>query len=246
MKKETKKITLGLIFNWIFGVIFLLVGITTIPESPIGGLAIMLLSTMILPYSNKKISKKLNFQISGGIKFVLVIIIFIIMAVAMPSSGDSYSDTNTQSENNKITATPEETKTYSYSVGDSIQAGDFEWKITKFTTTKTIGSNPYLTTEASGIYLILEVEVENIGKSAKYLTDSYLKLIDDKNREFSPDSSVAFYLDSNQALLFEQVNPGIIKKGKIVFDVPENLDVINLRISSSLLSSTVYNVKLVI
>ena len=81
-------------------------------------------------------------------------------------------------------------------------------------------------------------------KQQQYLMDSYLKLVDDQGREFSPDTSAAFYLDSNQALMFEQVNPGIVKKGKIVFDVPENLNVANVRISSNLVSSSFYNVKL--
>jgi hypothetical protein len=180
--------------------------------------------------------------------WAITLFIFIGLAIIGGMFGNDTSNTGTQtttsSGNGNIKATQEEVQTYS--VGDSIQAGDFKWKITKFTTAKSIGTNPYLITEASGIYLILDVEVENTGNSAEYLMDSYLKLVDDQNREFSPDSSAAIYLDSNQALLFEQVNPGIVKKGKIVFDVPENLNVANVRISSNLFSSSVYNVKLVV
>ena len=175
----------------------------------------------------------------------LFIFIGLVIIGGMFGNDSPNRDTQTTSSGNgNIKAIQEEVQTYS--IGDSVQAGDFKWKITKFTTAKTIGTNPYLTTEADGIYLILNVEVENTGNSAEYLMDSYLKLVDDQNREFSPDSSAAIYLDSNQALLFEQVNPGIIKKGKIVFDVPENLNVANVRISSNLLSSSVYNVKLVV
>jgi len=180
--------------------------------------------------------------------WAITLFIFIGLVIIAGMFGNDTSNTGTQtttsSENGNIKATQEEVQTYS--VGDSVQAGDFKWRITKFTTAKTIGTNPYLTTEADGIYLILDVEIENTGNSAEYLMDSYLKLVDDQNREFSPDSSAAIYLDSNQALLFEQVNPGIVKKGKIVFDVPENLNVANVRISSNLLSSSVYNVKLVV
>ena len=179
-------------------------------------------------------TKKKNWFRRHWIISILLVILILGMFGAMFGGENS-----TNQESNK-----EPAKTYS--IGDSIQAGDFKWKITKFTTAQSIGSNPYLTTEASGIYLILDVEVENTGNSAKYLMDSYLKLVDDQDREFSPDSGASIYLDSNQALLFEQVNPGIVKKGKIVFDVPENLNVANVRISSNLLSSSVYNVKLVI
>lgn len=124
------------------------------------------------------------------------ITIFIIIALAILGGilgGDNHSQsTNDNSGQSQITSEKQEAKTYS--VGDSVQAGDFKWKIVKFSTAKSIGSNPYLTTEASGIYLILDVEVENTGKSAEYLMDSYLKLVDEQGREFSPDTSVAFYL----------------------------------------------------
>ena len=33
-------------------------------------------------------------------------------------------------------------------------------------------------------------------------------------------------------LLFEEINPGIIKKGKIVYDVPEGIKVANIKIST--------------
>ena len=46
------------------------------------------------------------------------------------------------------------------------------------------------------------------------------------------------------ALMFETINPGIVKKGKIVYDVPVGLNVVNVRISSSLASSSFYTVKL--
>ena len=101
--------------------------------------------------------------------------------------------------------------------------------------------------KADGIFIILDVEVENTGKSAKYLMDSYLKLVDEQGREFSPNSVAAIYLKpQGSALMFEQVNPGITKKGKIVFDVPAGLKVANIRISSNLVSSSFYNVKLMI
>ena len=137
-----------------------------------------------------------------------------------------------------------------YSIGDEIQAGDFKWKITKFSTTTEIGqeiAGTFLGERADGIFIIIDVEIENTGKSAKYLTDSYLKLIDEKNREFSPNSVAAIYLKpQGSALMFEQINPGIIKKGKIVFDVPQGIKVANLRISSNLIESSFYNLKLVI
>lgn len=161
------------------------------------------------------------------------------------SSPNSNVQTNSQQQ---ITTKTEEVKTYS--IGDSIQAGDFKWKITKSSTATEIGEDlagTFFGEKADGIFIILDVEIENTGKSAKYLMDSYLKLVDDQGREFSPNSAAAIYLKpQGSALMFEQVNPSITKKGKIVFDVPAGLKVANIRISSNLISSSFYNVKLMI
>ena len=144
-----------------------------------------------------------------------------------------------------IVAKPETPNTYS--IGDSIAAGDFTWKITKVTTAKQVGEEVFGTLmgeKADGIFLILDVEVENTGNSAKYLMDSFVTLVDDKNREFSPDSVAAMYLKpEGSALMFEQLNPGIKKIGKIVYDVPEGLTVVDIKIASNLFSSSVYTIK---
>ena len=162
--------------------------------------------------------------------------------------GGNNTSNSSSSDNGGIKATPEEAKTYS--IGDSIQAGDFTWKITKSSTATEIGEDlmgTFFGEKADGIFIILDVEVTNTGKSAQYLMDSYLKLVDDQGREFSPDSAAAIYIKpTGSALMFEQVNPGITKKGKIVFDVPAGLKVADIRISSDLISSSFYNIKLMI
>ncbi len=243
--KEVKKITLGLIFSWIFGILFILVGMGVIAQgSYVSGILIILCSAMIVPYFNKIVAEKFHFQISGGIKFALVIVIVILIGIAIShSSSVANSKTNVNTPTDK-----EEVKTYS--LGDSIQAGDFRWKITKVSTTKEIGQDvagTFFGEKADGIFVILDVEVENTGNSAKYLTDSYIKLVDTQSREFSPNTVAAIYLKpEGSALIFEQINPGINKKGKIVYDVPENVKTFTVKITSSLFSSNFYNVKITI
>jgi len=36
--------------------------------------------------------------------------------------------------------------------------------------------------KADGEFLILDIQVENTGKSAKYLMDSFVKIVDDQKR----------------------------------------------------------------
>ena len=166
-----------------------------------------------------------------------------------PAPSNSNEQINSQEQiTAKAGAKTEEVKTYA--IGDSIQAGDFKWKIIKSSTATEIGEDilgTFFGEKADGIFIILDVEIENTGKSAEYLMDSFLKLVDEQGREFSPNSAAAIYLKPQcSALMFEQVNPGIVKKGKIVFDVPAGLEVATIRISSDVLSSSAYNIKLII
>lgn len=87
MSKEVKKITLGSILSWIFGSLFLLMGIGVIGTgSPLAGIIIILCSAMIIPYFNNLIAEKFGFKISGGVKFLLLVIIFIAMGFSMANT----------------------------------------------------------------------------------------------------------------------------------------------------------------
>lgn len=250
--KEVKKITVGLIFSWIFGVIFFITGIGIMASgSVISGIFILLFSAMIIPLFNKFIGNKLHFQISGGIKFLLAIVIVVLMIVAISHSSNKKSGTSTDDKTGTVGSLetpPQDNTPKTYAIGDSIPAGDFTWKITQFSTSKQIGQDvmgTFMGEKASGIFIIVDVEVENTGNEAKYLSDNDIKLVDEKGREFSANTMAAIYLKPDgSALAFEQVNPGIKKKGKIVFDVPEGLKVVNVKIKSTLFSSETYNIKL--
>ncbi len=136
---------------------------------------------------------------------------------------------------------------YTYKIGDSIQAGQFSWKITKVQTASQVGEEFYGTLmgeKADGIFIILSVEVKNTGTSAEYLMDSFLILVDEEGREFSPSSSAAIWIKpAGSALLFEQVNPGITKKGKIVYDVPTDVKSFDLKIADNLVSNSFSSLK---
>jgi hypothetical protein len=157
---------------------------------------------------------------------------------------------NTESATEKTIATTKEpVKKTEFKVGDEFIVGNFKWKITGFERKSEIGEyimDMFMGKKADGEFLIVNVEVENVGKSAEYLMDSFVKLVDDQDREFSPSSGAAIYLKpQGSALMFETINPGIVKKGKIVYDVPVGLKVANVRISSSLVSNSFYTVKLI-
>lgn len=107
-QKEVKRITAGFIFSWIFGVLFLIMGVGIIGQgSYVGGILIVLCSAMIIPYFNNLIRKKFNLEISGGIKFLLVIVIFVILGFAMANQNPYTGTIIKPTENVPTSQTPQ-------------------------------------------------------------------------------------------------------------------------------------------
>lgn len=134
MAKETKKITLGLILSWIFGVLFGLSGLTFLFSGGIvAGISLILASLVLLPPVNKFVKEKFNFELSRGLKITLVIILFVIYAVNLPSSNmlddevkiqptenvNQPSETSTPS--NTQTTTPTETTTITQTTTPAVE-----------------------------------------------------------------------------------------------------------------------------
>lgn len=97
-------------------------------------------------------------------------------------------------------------------------------------------------TNAKGIFLIFDVTIENIGKETNNFWDSTIQLVDTQERVFDTDDEAWIYLRDDEALVYEQMQPNLPRRGKIIFDVPEGLDW-KVRIAKSSLSSNYIYVK---
>jgi len=177
---------------------------------------------------------------------ILLFIIFGFSFIVNIADYNSNYSVDKNVEKNSVPLQAPEVKTYT--LGEPVQASDLKWRITNFSTATQIGQNlmgTFMGEKADGVFIIVDVEVENTGKRAKYLTDTFLKLVDDQGREFLPNSMAAIYLKpEGSALVFETINPGIFMKGKIVFDVPVGLKVANVKISSSFMDNSFYTIQL--
>ncbi len=226
--KEIKKITAGSIFSWVFGVLFIIAGVGVISQgSYIPGILIMLCSAMILPYFNKISAEKFHFQISGGIKFILIIIIFVLIGISASNSGisnldiDSNSQPSTKNVGENANTNKPLSEITTYTFGDKFIVGNFAYTFNDYQTKSYLGSE-YFGEEADGVFLIFDVTIENVAKESKTLWGSYVTVLDDQERRFEHDSMAEIYLDDSFS--FEQMQPGLPKNGKIVFDVPQNIN----------------------
>ena len=91
MSEQTtsKKITVGLILNWIFGVLFGLTGIVSVFSEPIPGIVMLVMAAILLPPVTKLVDQKWKFHLSRGMKIVVIIIGCVIFGATIDTSNVS-------------------------------------------------------------------------------------------------------------------------------------------------------------
>jgi len=123
--KSSKKITVGLILSWIFGILFALTGIISVFSEPIPGIVILIMAAVLLPPVNKVVNEKWNFHLSGGMKIVVIIIGFVIFGSTVDTSEIEKKQnnqpevqqeqeqpiSNTEQQKDEVKPTEEQTKT---------------------------------------------------------------------------------------------------------------------------------------
>ena len=77
--------------------------------------------------------------------------------------------------------------------------------------------------------MIVDVLFKNNGNEAVTLDSSSLVIIDNKGRESETDPDASMYVPSNQDLFLNQVNPGVTKAGRAIFDVAPDAQGLVLR-----------------
>ena len=107
---QSKKITVGLILGWIFGVLFALTGIVSVFSEPIPGLVMLVMAAVLLPPVTKLVDQKWKFHLSRGLKIVVIIIGLIIFGATVDTSNVSTTQqTEPQKEEQPQTETNEQT-----------------------------------------------------------------------------------------------------------------------------------------
>lgn len=105
MKKETKQLTAGNVFSWIFGVGLLLLGLVSISKAPLMALVFIPCSLFIIPVTCRYFEEKTNSKLSGGFK-ILIFIVAIFMGPLISSSYENLSaDVDRELAKNQVTTT---------------------------------------------------------------------------------------------------------------------------------------------
>lgn len=123
-------------------------------------------------------------------------------------------------------------------IGDVVKDGRFAFKVTRVEKGLSQVGEGFTVSTAQGQYVLVHLNVKNIGDEAQTFTDWAQKLIDTQGRQFDADSSAAIWLKDSNAF-FNNINPGNTVNGVLIFDVPKSLKIKAIELHDSILSGGV-------
>ena len=145
----------------------------------------------------------------------------------------------TTSEPAPTTSEPAPTTPAAPGIGTAVRDGKFEFVVTGVERPgKTIGSD-FLEETAQGEFIIVRMNVTNIGDEGQTLSSTGQVLYNDKGQKFEPSSAI-FSLPDADKFFLENINPGNTVTGApLLFDVPPGTVLHSIELHDSVLSGGV-------
>lgn len=108
-------------------------------------------------------------------------------------------------------------------IGESVELEGTTYTVNSAKTQGAVGSE-FFSEEAGGIYVVIELTIENTKGETKTFSDTAAKLVGSNEKKYSTDNDGTFAAigDDGEALIFEDMQPDVPKTGILVFDVPED------------------------
>jgi hypothetical protein len=88
----------------------------------------------------------------------------------------------------------------------------------------------YVNAKANGVYVIVDIKVENLGNESTAISPGCAKIINSQGKKFESDPTGWIYLQDN--ILLKQIQPGLPVTGQAIFDVPKGITC-NLQVTDS-------------
>lgn len=150
-------------------------------------------------------------------KWWVWVLAIIIIAAFSGGGGEVAEETSTSEQSNQKEEKASKKEEVA-SIGEAVKVGDVVFTVHGKETAKTIGDQ-YVSQDAQGTYLILDVTVKNEGKEAITTDSSFFKLKTGETTYESDGTADMYINDANNVFFLAQVNPGNETRGKIAFDV---------------------------
>ena len=149
---------------------------------------------------------------AGGCLFLLLVVLVGFGGCMAAIIGTSGGGGGEQSPEDKYAAA----KKKAAPIGETVTAGNVAWtvqSVQQVTELKSLGQRK------QGNFIVVDLVFKNNGDEAVTLDSASLAILDDKGRTSETDPDASMYVPSNQDLFLNQVNPGVSKQGRAIFNV---------------------------
>lgn len=114
-------------------------------------------------------------------------------------------------------------------IGEEIIVGDVHFTVNETSTAQNVGGEYGV--DAQSQFLILNVTIQNEKNEAVTVDSSFFKLLSGE-RTYDSDGTAAIYANDDASFFLESVNPGVALTGNVVFDVPADLENMQLQVQT--------------
>lgn len=163
----------------------------------------------------------------GSCGGLVVLLVLVVGCAALLASGGGEEEGSAQDsepkEKEKGKGSSSKGGADSVAVGEPAIAGDITWTVTSAERVGELvreGPTPKLTKTEQGSFVTVDLDFANNGSDPATLVNNSLTLIDSEGRESNPKSDASTYIPEDRRILLENVNPGLTRQGRVIFEVP--------------------------
>ena len=158
-------------------------------------------------------------------RWIGAIIILVIIVVASLSNGGGSDEPQKVGASGKALDSKGDkvgTKSNPIAVGETIELEGTRYTVESAKTASTVGGE-FFEEKAGGVYVIVELTIENTKDETKTFMSEAAKLIGGNDKKYSTDDdgTIAAIGEDGEPLMFEDMQPDVPKTGVLVYDVPK-------------------------
>jgi hypothetical protein len=142
-----------------------------------------------------------------------IALVFLIFLVIIAAAGCSSNSNPNKGINNA--STPKATLV-TYNIGDKVGVGNLTYTVNKIEKAEYV-RNQYGSVKANGIFVTLNMTIENNGNDSTTISPDYAKIICSQGRTYTSDQFNSGYLNSN--ILVQKILPKHLVSGQALYDV---------------------------
>lgn len=167
--------------------------------------------------------------VAGG--FVALIVLVVVIAVAASGGGGE----GTKKADAQGGAASPDRVVDAAGIGDPVKDGKFTFTVLS-TSVRTRVGDEFVNKKAQGKFLVVRVKVKNHGDEPQALTDTAQELYGPGGKKYEADSEAAIYANEHDEVLYNDINPGNVVKGNLLFDVPKSFKAVKIVLHDSVFS----------